>query len=258
MMTEIRLGRVTETAAGRALPRPWALAAVSATRSKAVNPAGWWWGFEQDHDQKTPNHDTVVAKELNMAQLTATANASRHWLGKAGGYRMTAAASSVAVLLWLSFGLRLILLPLLPWAVGLVLLAVSDLQHHLLSKRLAYLTAGVTGVTLSIVAVVSDDWGRFGLALISAVIGAGIYGVIWLVLPQSLGFGDVRLAGLVSLMLGWFNPLLAIFGLAAGQVACLIALGVLACTGRVKRNTEMPLGTFLAITSIGFVVVFGR
>ncbi len=169
-----------------------------------------------------------------------------------------AVASTVAVLLWLSFGLRLILLPLIPWAAGLVLLAVSDLEHHLLPKPLTYLTASATAIALSIVAAASDTWMPLGGALLGSLLAITIYGTLWLAFPRSLGFGDVRLAALGGLMLGWFNPLFAIVALAAGQVLCLIALGSLAATGRATRSTEMPLGVFLAIANIACVIVLRR
>ena len=59
-------------------------------------------------------------------------------------------------------------------------------------------------------------------------------------------------------MLGWFNPLLAIVALAAGQVLCLVALATLAAVGRATRSTQMPLGVFLAIANIAFVLGLRR
>jgi leader peptidase (prepilin peptidase)/N-methyltransferase len=195
-----------------------------------------------------------------MAEMTATAKGSRHLRGKAGVRPMSAAAPSaaMALLLWLRFGIHLILLPLIPWAIGLILLAMSDLERHLLPKRLTYVTAAVSAIALSIVAAAADSWMPLGGALLGSLLAITIYGTMWLAFPRSLGFGDVRLAALGGLMLGWFNPLLAIVALAAGQVLCLVALGALAATGRATRSTEMPLGVFLAIANIACVIVLRR
>ncbi len=182
------------------------------------------------------------------------ATTSLHLPGAVVAIAAIAATSALA----LHFGIRWTLLALLPWSTGLILLAAIDLEHHLLPKHTIYITGTATAAALTIAAAATDNWSRLAAAAICAAVAATAYAALWLASPKSLGFGDVRLAALAALMLGWLSPTLAIVGLAASQLACLAATITLIATGRANRKTEMPLGTFIAIASIATAIALGR
>ena len=160
--------------------------------------------------------------------------------------------------LWRRYGIRWTLLALVPWSAGLVTLAVTDLRHHRLPTRTIYLSGAAAGTALILAAATTDNWARLAAAAVCAVAAAVVFATLWLISPKSLGFGDVRLAALCALMLGWLSPMLAIVGLAAGQLACLFAVAVLAAAKRIHRRSEMPLGTFIAIASLATAITLGR
>ena len=172
--------------------------------------------------------------------------------------RLTGLAFGVTTLLWVVFGTGWTLVALIPWSLGLVVLAVTDLEHHLLPKRLTYLTGGVTLCALTVGAAASDHWTRLGVAAVCALAATVVYGSMWLVFPKALGFGDVRVVALTSLVLGWIHPILVMVGLLVGQLTCLGFVAVLGATSRVNRKTEMPLGAFIAAASITTAIAFGR
>jgi leader peptidase (prepilin peptidase) / N-methyltransferase len=171
---------------------------------------------------------------------------------------LTGIAFGVSMLLWVVFGSGWTLVALIPWSLGLLVLGVTDLEQQLVPKRLTYLTGGTTLSALAVAAAASDDWTRLGVAELCAFGATGLYGLTWLVFPKSLGFGDVRLVALASIMLGWIHPILVVVGLFVGQLSCLGFVAILAAAKRVNRKTEIPIGAFIAAASITTAIAFGR
>jgi leader peptidase (prepilin peptidase)/N-methyltransferase len=127
-------------------------------------------------------------------------------------------------------------------AVVGVLLAVVDLRHRLLPNRVV-LPALAAGTALLLLAAVADGaWD----ALLRAVLGAAalfaVYLVLALVSPGGLGMGDVKLAALLGLYLGWLGWAAVVLGALAGFVVqAVVALGLLA-TRRIGLRGELPFG----------------
>ena len=78
--------------------------------------------------------------------------------------------------------------------------------------------------------------------------------VIHLVSRGGLGDGDVRLAPLLGMALGWLNlalvPVGLLFGFFAGAVAGLVLIAI----GRAGRRTQVPFGPFLALGTLAALV----
>jgi leader peptidase (prepilin peptidase) / N-methyltransferase len=123
-----------------------------------------------------------------------------------------------------------------------VLLGVIDLQHRLLPNRVV-LPALAAGTALLLLPALADGaWD----ALLRAVLGAAalfaVYLVLALVSPGGLGMGDVKLAALLGLYLGWLGWSAVVLGALAGFVVqAVVALGLLA-TRRIGLRGELPFG----------------
>ena len=125
----------------------------------------------------------------------------------------------------------------------LIPLAFIDLEHHLLPDVLTLpgIAVGFAGSLVGGLAAPLD-------AVIGAGVGAAVpYAVIvtyrWLRGAEGMGLGDVKLLAMIGAFLGWRGVLLTL-GLGATAGA---ALGVgLIALGKGRRDTELPLGTFLA------------
>lgn len=132
---------------------------------------------------------------------------------------------------------------------GLVALSVVDLRVGLVPRQVLYPTLAATAVAL--VAASASD-GRFGALGGAAIGGAGAFGVfaaVWWLYPKGMGFGDVRMAGVCGMALGWlgFGPVYVGF-LAAFVLGLLFGLGNLA----VRRTTRFPFAPALAAgTAVG-------
>ena len=127
-----------------------------------------------------------------------------------------------------------------------VLLAVSliDLRHQVIPNRLVYPSAVV-----ALMAVVTLDLTGHGLDWVHGLIGLGAFGggllIVALISPKGMGFGDVKLAGLIGLVLG--SVALSRVAVAAGAAILLGGVGaiVLLATGS-GRKTRVPFGPYLA------------
>ncbi|TDC64167.1 prepilin peptidase [Micromonospora sp. KC207] len=129
-------------------------------------------------------------------------------------------------------------------AVGLVLAAV-DLACLRLPDPLVGLAA--LGAVTGLVAAATFD-GRLG-RLFASLAGAGLsftgYALLALLPGSRLGFGDVKLAAVLGLPLGWLGWPGLLTGLVLPHVLHgLAVLGLLAAR-RVRRDTPLPLGPAL-------------
>ena len=127
-----------------------------------------------------------------------------------------------------------------------VMLAVGaiDLEHRIIPNRITYPAFPVFAVAIVVGWALSQD-----LDPVRAAIGALAYGgaflLIAIVAPRGLGMGDVKLTGLIGLVMGSLG--LRYVGVAAGAAILLGGLGgVLALLGGRGRKSAIPFGPFLA------------
>jgi leader peptidase (prepilin peptidase)/N-methyltransferase len=156
----------------------------------------------------------------------------------------------VTAVAFAALGARLGMAPTLPaywfFATMLVLLSGVDLAQRRVPKRLVY--AGVLA-SLPLLFPPAMASGHLWLLAKAAATGAAAFlalALLHLVWPAGLGFGDVRLAGLVGLYLGFLNPALVVLSMALGFG--LAALGGLALVAarRARASDGIPLVPFLA------------
>ena len=134
-------------------------------------------------------------------------------------------------------------LPAFLWLAGAaVLLTVIDLQHKLLPDRVVLPALAVGAVLLLGAAVPEQEWGAFLRALLGAVVLFAVYLVLALISPRSLGMGDVKLAALVGLYLGWLGWGAVVVGAVAGFVVQALLALVLLATRRIGLRGELPFG----------------
>lgn len=159
--------------------------------------------------------------------------------------RRSAAAMLTAVVLLL-LGLRLGASWQLPaflylGAVG-VLLTLVDLRAHRLPDSLVLPSYAVGAALLAVPAVLDGRWPAYGRAVLGgAVLYAG-YLVLALAYPGGMGFGDVKLAGVLGLHLGWLGWAEVLVGtFLAFLLGGAVALGLL-LTRRATPNTALPFG----------------
>jgi len=128
-------------------------------------------------------------------------------------------------------------------------LTVIDLREHRLPNRLVLPAFPVAFLTQLIATIISADWAR----QLSAVLIALTVGVIGLGANyiDALGMGDVKLATVIALTLGYFNPWLPVIAIGIAFVLAFAVVLVLITLGKVKIGSSIPLGPYLLVSFIG-------
>ena len=138
-------------------------------------------------------------------------------------------------------------------AVGIALVAI-DLETHRLPNVLVMPSYVVGIVLLAIAAIVLGDFA----ALIRAAIGMAVlfaaYLLMALAYPGGMGFGDVKLAGVIGLYLGWLGWGALIVGAFSAFLLGGIFSVALLVMRRASRKSGIPFGPWMIAGA--FVGVF--
>lgn len=126
-----------------------------------------------------------------------------------------------------------------------IALALIDFDTHRLPNTIVLPSYLVGAALLGTAAALTGDGG----ALLSAAVGAAALYVIYLVLalvyPGGMGFGDVKLAGVLGMFLGYlgWGPLI-VGGFAAFVLGGVFALALVAAR-RARKGTGIPFGPWM-------------
>jgi leader peptidase (prepilin peptidase)/N-methyltransferase len=146
----------------------------------------------------------------------------------------------------LRFGWSPTLPAMLIFVAGLVALAFCDLDRLVLPKRIVYATAILVGVALLSAAAGTGQWHRALVAVACAAAGLVVFRLIYFISPRAMGFGDVRLAPLISGTLGWLGVGYALMGFLLANILGVVIGLALIVGRRATRGTRLPYGVFLA------------
>lgn len=84
-------------------------------------------------------------------------------------------------------------------------------------------------------------------ALLGMLALGAFYGMVWLIYPAGMGFGDVKLAGVVGLYLAWLGwGQLLVGAFSAFAVGAVVSVAVVAVKGG-GRRTRVPFGPFMLL-----------
>jgi leader peptidase (prepilin peptidase) / N-methyltransferase len=157
---------------------------------------------------------------------------------------------------WIVTALTAVVFGAVAWAVGpvwvlpaflgltamTVVLLVTDIDHKRIPNRVTYPGTPAVVALLVAGAFADGDLGRVPVALAGGLAYSGILLIVFLVARGGFGFGDVKLAvplGVVLVYLGWSELLVAGFTTAIlGGVLAVAALVM----GRAGAKSEIPYG----------------
>jgi leader peptidase (prepilin peptidase) / N-methyltransferase len=130
-----------------------------------------------------------------------------------------------------------------------LLLGYVDARTRLLPTQLIAPSYWVIIVLLLAAALVDQSFGEARGAFLGWLVMGGFYVVLWRLGP-GLGYGDVRLSGLLALCLGFLGWEQLITGLYAGFLLGGVGSGVLVLARRANRKTQLPFGPYMMLGTL--------
>ena len=129
-------------------------------------------------------------------------------------------------------------------ALGVALAAI-DISVQRLPDRLTLPGIPVLAALLGIAAAVGHDAGALVRALLGGVTLAGAYLLLALLRPGQMGGGDIKLAVLAGLALGWLGWPTLVTGAALGFALSAVVSLVLLAARRVTLHSSISFGPFM-------------
>lgn len=131
--------------------------------------------------------------------------------------------------------------------LGCAVLVAVDLDCHRLPDAVALPTAGLLIAGLAAGASRLAAWDDLWRALLAGlVVGSGFL-VMALASPRSLGLGDVKLAAILGVFLGWFGWSAVLTGVVATFLLGGVAAVMLLAFTRADRRTPLAFGPWLVL-----------
>lgn len=136
-----------------------------------------------------------------------------------------------------------------------VRLSRIDLREHRLPNAIVFPAYPIAGLLLGVASLLMGDWwGLLRMILAAAALWVFYFALRW-VYPPGMGYGDVKLAGLLGLYLGylsWGHALLA--SVAAFVLAGLTGI-VLILMQKGGLKTRIPFGPFMIFGALLVMLV---
>lgn len=151
----------------------------------------------------------------------------------------------IAFLFW-RFGWQPILAVSIVYSSVLIAIAIIDMKHQLILNKIVY--------PFLLIALVVNffipnlfSWHNLLFGLLGGAVGFLILFLPALIYRKGMGWGDVKMAGLIGLMTGFPNVIVAVFGgiLLGGIIAILLLL-----FKKKNRKEGIPFGPYLSIGTI--------
>ena len=160
------------------------------------------------------------------------------------------ANATLFVLFALEFGAGAVVPAYCILAAALVALVWIDLREFRLPREITYTAFVLGSIALVVAALVNDEPERIWQAYLGAGIALAIMGGIYLASRGGMGEGDVRLAPLLGLYLGYLNPGIVPIGLFLGFLLGAVVGVAAMATGKAGRRSALPFGPFLAAGTV--------
>ncbi|HZM53487.1 MAG TPA: prepilin peptidase [Acidimicrobiales bacterium] len=148
------------------------------------------------------------------------------------------------------FGADLVLAPFCVFFAMLVAVSVTDLSHRLVPRHLLYPALALIVPLLAATSAVDHGWHSLVGSAIAGAVAFGIFFLIWWFIPRGMGFGDVRLAGVIGLTVGYLSLLHAYVAFLAGFVVGMVFGVVMMVVSSTGRKTRIPFAPSLAVGAV--------
>ena len=168
------------------------------------------------------------------------------------GWRSAAVSAAAGALLGAASGLDWPLLWLVPLTPVAVALSVVDWHTRLLPRVVVLPATLAAVVAVTAVGLATDQREALVRALVAMVAVRSFFWVLWFVRSAGMGFGDVRLAAPVGLVLGWVGWGAVAIGVWTSFVVFVVPALALALVrrDRLMLKKSFPFGPFMVIGAL--------
>lgn len=137
------------------------------------------------------------------------------------------------------------------WAAGAaVVLGAVDLASHRLPDRVTFPAYAVCGAALVVDAAVLGSWPSLLRAILAAGAAFAVSAGVAAIAPEGLGYGDVKLLGLLGLVLGWAGWGVLLAGVLLGLLTGALVSVALMAARRAGWRTALPFGPPLLVGAV--------
>ena len=134
--------------------------------------------------------------------------------------------------------------------------SLIDITTHRLTRSVTMRAAFIGGPLLSIAAIANNLPGKIGVMVLSFTATLLTFMTLSLASKRGIGAGDVRLAAVVAMFLGYLGAQYVFQGLALGFVLGGLVALLLLIGRKATRNTRIAFGPYICIGAMA-VVLFG-
>ena len=128
--------------------------------------------------------------------------------------------------------------------------SIIDYTTHRLPRGVTFRAAIIGGPLLALAAINLDDNGRIGVMFASFIVTLVLFALLAALSKGGIGGGDVRLAPVLAMFLGWLGASHIYIGLGSGFILGGIAAAGMLITRRASASTRIAFGPFLCIGAV--------
>ena len=128
--------------------------------------------------------------------------------------------------------------------------SIIDYTTHRLPRGVTFRAAIIGGPLLALAAINHDDNGRIGVMFASFIVTLVLFALLAALSKGGIGGGDVRLAPVLAMFLGWLGASHVYIGLGSGFILGGIATAGMLITRRASASTRIAFGPFLCIGAV--------
>jgi leader peptidase (prepilin peptidase)/N-methyltransferase len=134
--------------------------------------------------------------------------------------------------------------------------SLIDITTHRLTRSVTMRAAFIGGPLLSIAAIANNQPGKIGVMALSFIATLLTFMTLSLASRRGIGAGDVRLAAVLAMFLGYLGATYVFQGLALGFIIGGLVALLLLISRKANRNTRIAFGPYICIGTMA-VVLFG-
>jgi leader peptidase (prepilin peptidase)/N-methyltransferase len=206
------------------------------------------------HDATAAPGGPLAVPELDLESAAGTATPVRHLLPSGPSVGRLIGAALVTGGIWAAmaahFGTHLVAAPFLVFTAIGVAVSVTDLSHRLVPRPLVFGALVLIVPLLVAVSAVDHTWHDLGGAAIAGAAAFAFFYLLWFFVPRGMGFGDVRLSGVIGLTVGYLSLLHAYLAFLFGFVLGLLFGVVLLVGASGGRKSLFPFAPALSAGAV--------